>query len=209
MKKILLVMTALLALGGLSAEAQTLEFQYQGVTLDDGATVTIAAEENVFGELACETNPIDNPANGLMLKMGEGAFWKAKAELEIMHNTLDATAIQWCMGGECTMFGGKTLMEKTFTAAGNMQVQFDAANIRSKGYLMAKLTVTLLFETIEVYIQFTNGESAGIDSVRKTPDSQKVYSLNGTLLPDKAASMKDLPSGVYVVGGKKYIHHKQ
>ena len=187
MKKCLLLMMALLSFGGLTVKAQSFEFQYQGQSLKDGDMVTIAAEENVFGELGCETNPSANPDNGLVLKFPEGSKGKVRGELEILHNTLNASIVQWCMGGECTMLGDKTSLTKMFDAADIVQTQFDASNIRNTGYLMA--------------------ESAGINNMQKRSEPQKVYNLSGQLLLDDAVGIKSLPAGIYIVGGKKYVNH--
>ena len=207
MRKFLLVIVALLFLAGGSVKAQTFEFQYQGQSLKDGATVTIAAEANAFGELSCETNPSANPNNGLVLKVSEELKGKASARLEILHNTLNASLVQWCMGGECTFFGTKSFLTKSFETSGNDQVLFDASNIRDKGYLMAELTVTLGAKSLVVNIQFTNGESAGINGVPNTPGALNVYNLRGQILTKDADDTKLLPAGIYIVGGKKYLKH--
>lgn len=207
MKKYLLLMMAVLSFGGLTVKAQSFEFQYQGQSLKDGDMVTIAAEENVFGELGCETNPSANPDNGLVLKFPEGSKGKVRGELEILHNTLNASIVQWCMGGECTMLGDKTSLTKMFDAADIVQTQFDASNIRNTGYLMARMSVTYDFVTLVVNIQFTNGESAGINNMQKRSEPQKVYNLSGQLLLDDAVGIKSLPAGIYIVGGKKYVNH--
>jgi thiol-disulfide isomerase/thioredoxin len=156
-----LIMMALAFLTVTVARAQSFEFQYHGQSLGDGDVVTIAAGENDFGELACETNPSANPTDGLMLKLLTGTSSQVTATLEIEHNTLDATMLQWCMGGECTPVNDATTFTKSFTASTAEQVQFDATDIKATGYLMAKLTVRRSLESHSVYIQFTNGESAG------------------------------------------------
>ena len=63
MRKVLLVMAVMMSVLVTSVKAQSFEFQYQGQSLEDGATVTIAAEANAFGELSCETNPSSDPNN--------------------------------------------------------------------------------------------------------------------------------------------------
>ncbi len=151
----------MMALLAMAVQAQTFEFQYQGRTLADGETVTIAAEEDVFGELACATNPSDNPSNGLILKLLSGSTARANATLEITHNTLGASMVQWCMGGECSTFGAIMKLAKQFNVAGSEQVQFDASGISAIGYLTATLRATIDLEIHEVKIQFTNGESDG------------------------------------------------
>ena len=56
-----MAIAALLLMIGLLTKAQSFEFQYQGKSLTDGATVTIVAEEDAWGVLSCETNPASNP----------------------------------------------------------------------------------------------------------------------------------------------------
>jgi thiol-disulfide isomerase/thioredoxin len=160
MKKCLFLMMALLSFGGLKVKAQSFEFQYQGQSLKDGDMVTIAAEQSAFGELACETNPSTNPNNGLVLKLLSGSTANVKAELEITHNTLNAQMLQWCMGGDCWPVNDTKVFTKQFTVTENVQMQFDATNIQSKGYLLATVKATVGAETHQVAIQFTNGESA-------------------------------------------------
>ena len=197
-------MVALLALTG-SAKAQTFEFQYQGQSLKDGDMVTIAAEANAFGELSCETNPSANPENGLMLKLLSGTTADVKARLEITHNTLSPQMLQWCMGGKCEPFMNTDVLKKTFTVNAKEQVLFDATNIQSKGYLLATLEASVGTEKQTVTIQFTNGEATGINGTKQTKESQKVYDLNGRLLPVNAVGTGALPSGIYLVGGKKVV----
>lgn len=141
------------------AMAQGFEFQYQGQSLSDGATVTIAAETDAFGELSCETNSTDNPTAGLMLKLLSSTTANVRASIEITYNTLNAKVLQWCMGGECTPFNNATSLSKEFTVDGSVQAQFDATNIQSTGYLTATLTASIGLETHKVNILFTNGET--------------------------------------------------
>ena len=91
MNRLLLLLTAFLFAGS-AAIAQTFEFQYQGVTLEDGATVTIAAQEDFFGEMSCETNPMDNPDNGLVLKMQDLSAGSAVSLVMVTHSP-EAAAI--------------------------------------------------------------------------------------------------------------------
>lgn len=208
MKKKLLVMTFLLSFWGVSVNAQSFEFQYQGQSLEDAATVTIAAETNAFGESSCETNPSTNPTNGLVLRLQEGSQGIVKAVLEIEQNTLTGSNLQWCMGGECSMFGESTSMTKKFNAEEIIQVQFDASNIQVEGSLTAKLTVTYEFADISVFIKFVNGESTGLSSVESVKDLGNVYDMSGRLIRKKAdaTQMKTLPSGIYIVGNKKVLN---
>ena len=169
MKKQLL-MTAAILLLTVVAQAQTFEFRYHGEAIPDGGMVTIPAVEDDFGfgELWCETNPSDNPNNGLILKLLSGSSASGTASLTIEHNTLNPTTLKWCMGGDCSMMIGKTELSKDFSVKnGSVQVQFDAEDCKSKGYLLASLTATIGSETHSVNIQFTNGESAPLTVTRR------------------------------------------
>jgi hypothetical protein len=141
--------------------AQTFEFRYHGESLADGATVTIASVEDEwgFGEMGCYTNPSSDPGNGLILKVLSGNITQGTATMTIDENNFNPARILWCMGGNCMMFLGTTTLTKTFvTQDGSCQVQFDAENIQSEGYLLATLTATMGSETHTVKIKFTNGE---------------------------------------------------
>ena len=155
MKRIITLITGIIAV--LSSWAQSFEFQYQGESLADGDTVTISAEEDLFGDLSCETNNSMNPTNGLMLKLLNGTTATGSAILEITHNTLDAEMLQWCMGGACTSFNNQTSLTKQFTVTDRTQVQFDAIAIHSEGYLTATLKATIGLESHNVNILFVNG----------------------------------------------------
>jgi len=206
MKKILLLMTALLSFGGMTAWAQSFEFQYQGQSLADGDTVTIAAEENVFGELACETNSSEDPNNGLVLKLLSATSANVKATLQITYNTLAPQILQWCMGGECWPVNDTEVFSKQFPVNESVLVQFDANDIQSEGYLMATLRASISLESHQVNIQFTNGESAGINQPQ-TSNAQHlkgVYDLKGcrvcAALNDKGKMINDkLRKGIYIV----------
>lgn len=156
------LLTVVLLLAVTMVHAQTFEFQYQGQSVAEGATVTIpAVVDPVFEELSCASNPSDNPTNGLLLHLLSGTEATGSATLTITHNTLDAQLLKWCMGGECTLMTSQTQLTKDFTVTnGNTQVQFDAENIKSQGYLLATLTATIGTETHTIQIQFTNGQSA-------------------------------------------------
>ena len=194
MKKCLLVIITLFFQVGISVKAQSFEFQYQGQSLEDGAIVTIAAEADAFGELSCETNSTDNPTNGLMLKLLSGSTANMKATLQITHNTLSPQILQWCMGGECWPVNDKDVFTKQFSVNDNVQVQFDATNIQSKGYLLATLKASVGLETHQVVIQFTNGESADIRHLSiSSRQASSVYNLKGHRVEGP------LPSGIYIV----------
>lgn len=161
MKRLLLIATLLLVMMP-AVKAQSFEFRYHGQPLADGATLTIAAEEDPFGfgEMWCETNPSDNPTEGLMLVLLSGSSAQGSATLTINENTLDASVLSWCMGGACVPFGNNTILEKNFTVQnGAMQVQFDAQNIQAdNSHLLATLVTTIGGETHTVKIKFTHGE---------------------------------------------------
>lgn len=194
MRKCLLLMMAMLSLRGLSVNAQSFEFQYQGQSLKDGDVVTIAAEEDAFGDLSCETNSSADPNNGLVLNLLSSSTANVKATLQITHNTLSPGMLQWCMGGECWPVDDTKVFTKQFTITENVQVQFDASNIQSKGYLLATLKATVGLETHQVIIQFTNGESASIQEMTiNNPQITAVYDLKGCRMEGS------IPSGIYIV----------
>lgn len=208
MRKLMFVLVAVMCWTA-SVKAQSFEFQYQGKSLEDGATVTISAEPNAFGELSCETNPSSDPYNGLVLRMPEGSQGNVKAVLEIQKNTLNASVIQWCMGGECVLVRTDNSLSKTFNADTVTQILFDAVNIQNEGSLTAKLTVTYGIASLVVYIQFTNGTTTDIKRIINGIGSKAdVYDMNGRIVLRKAdpGQVKSLPSGIYLIGKKKYLN---
>ena len=183
-----MAIAALLLMIGLLTKAQSFEFQYQGKSLTDGATVTIVAEEDAWGVLSCETNPASNPKNGLMLKLLNGNSANVKAELQIEEQTFEAARIQWCMGGNCEMFVGvKNYLKKEYVSNGEDQVQFDASDITTKGHMLAKITVTCSLESHSVYVRFTNGEE----------------SVRGDLNGDGKVDASDIVTLVNIIMGKE------
>lgn len=192
MKKIFTLILGLIAT--LSIGAQGFEFQYQGESLADDATVIIAAEEDMFGDMSCETNNPTNPTNGLMLKLLSGTTATGSAILEITHNTLDADMLQWCMGGDCTPLGSRTSLTKQFTVTDRTQVQFDAIAIQSEGFLTATLKATIGLESHKVNILFVNGDVDGIQTLPQEEDRKEaIYDLLGKQVKGRPSS------GVYVV----------
>lgn len=183
-----MMMAVLLLIGMTQMMAQSFEFQYQGQALDDGATVTIAAEENAWGELACETNPSSNPTNGLMLKLLSGTTADVKAELKIEENTWDDAFVQWCMGGLCVALTNGDYLSKDVTVNGSEQVQLDVTRFSATGHLLAKITVTKSMEKRSVYVKFTHGESS---------------SLKGDLNGDEKVDAKDVVKLVNIMMGKE------
>lgn len=201
-KKIFTLCFGLMA--ALSSWAQGFEFQYQGQSLPDGATVTIVAEEDLFGDLSCETNSAMNPTDGLMLKLLNGTTATGSAVLEITHNTLDAEMLQWCMGGACISLNQSSLT-KQFTVTDRTPVQFDAIAIHSEGYLTANLKVTIGLESHQVNIMFVNGD---YDSIRAISNGQQtmdngVYDLNGRRI--SAEANPSLKKGMYIVKDGEHI----
>lgn len=202
MKKIFTLCFGLMA--ALSSWAQGFEFQYQGQSLADGATVIIVAEEDLFGDLSCETNSAMNPNDGLMLKLLNGTTATGSAVLEITHNTLDAEMLQWCMGGACTSLNQSSLT-KQFTVTDRTPVQFDAIAIHSEGYLTANLKVIIGLELHKVTIMFVNGD---YDSIRVISNGQQtmdngVYDLNGRRI--SAEANPSLKKGMYIVKDGEHI----
>lgn len=205
MNKKLLIAIALLTWTVISVKSQTFEFQYHGESVADGGTVTIPAVEDGFGlgQLWCESNPSNNPNNGLILKLLKGTEAEGSATASIVRNTLNPSLIKWCMGGECMLFNGKTSLTKSFSiTSGSVQVQFDAENIKLEGDLLATLTAIIGEESHSVKILFTNGNSTGIgSSVYFGNDLEQYYTLDGRKI--------ERPSkGVYISGGKKIVINK-
>lgn len=60
-------------------------------------------------------------------------------------------------------------------------------------------------------IDGNNGETTGIEDLIIDADGQlmpangKVYNINGQLVSEDANSFLSLPSGIYIINGKKYI----
>ncbi len=201
MKKHLLLTLAVLLLTATMAKAQSFEFCYQGNTVPEGGTVTIAAvpDEFGFGEYWCESNPSSNPNNGLILKLLSGTTASGTANINIERNTMNPQTLKWCMGGECSLLNDKTSLDKTFSVSnGSVQVQFDAENCRNEGDLLATLTATIGSETHTVKILFTYGTSA-INNVKGDILQDNIYfDLNGRRVEHPT-------NGVYVTNGKKIV----
>lgn len=201
MKKQLLLSLAVLLFTVTTATAQSFEFRYQGNTVPEGGTVTIAAvpDEFGFGEYWCESNPSSNPNNGLILKLLSGTTASGTANINIERNTLNPQTLKWCMGGECSLLNNKTTLDKNFSVSnGSVQVQFDAENCQSVGDLLATLTATIGTETHTVKILFTYGTS-DINNVNGDIQQDNVYfDLNGRRVDNPT-------KGVYVTNGKKIV----
>ena len=56
-----------------------------------------------------------------------------------------------------------------------------------------------------------DGETTGIEDLIITTDGElmpansRVYNINGQLVSEDASSFQSLPSGIYIINGKKYI----
>jgi len=194
MKKISTLCMCLLA--SFVVQAQGFVFQYQGRNLPDGETVIIAAEEDIFGELSCETNDLLDPDSGLVLKLLRGTSSPVTAVLQITHNSLNAASIQWCMGTECSSMNSLTSLTKRFTMGDSEGVQFDATGIGSEGYLEATLKVTIGLETHQVNIIFVNGDYDGIKEVEKFKSS---IVEKGAIFDLLGRQVKRTSSGICIV----------
>ena len=158
MKRILSLATTLLALTLTATAQQPLQFYYQGQPLDDGATVTINAETDAFGDLICETNPAGNPSGGLVLKNLTTADITGQSSLTITTNTMAPRLVQWCMGGLCVPIPSDTY-DKEFTvrADGQILTQLDAFPT-AYGELRAQISVTANLRTLTVNVVFQNAD---------------------------------------------------
>ena len=183
-------------LASLVVQAQGFVFQYQGRNLPDGETVIIAAEEDIFGELSCETNDLLDPDSGLVLKLLRGTSSPVTAVLQITHNSLNAASIQWCMGTECSSMNSLTSLTKRFTMGDSEGVQFDATGIGSEGYLEATLKVTIGLESHQVNIVFVNGDYDGIKEVEKFKSS---IVEKGAIFDLLGRQVKRTSSGICIV----------
>ncbi|MBR1548170.1 MAG: hypothetical protein IJ637_05535 [Prevotella sp.] len=146
---------ALLSLLATSALAQQpVQFYYHGEPLADGATVTIQAAANEWGELACETNPPANPSGGLVLKNLTGADITGTSTLTITSRTMAPQLVQWCMGGLCVAIPGDSF-DKEFTvpANGQIMVQLDATPTQY-GELVARISVMANLRQLSVDVRF-------------------------------------------------------
>ena len=177
-KSFTLIMLALAV--QMMAYAQSFEFKYKGEVCADGSTVVINAETDMFGELACETNPSSDPDGGLLIVGKDGAY-------------ISGSAL-------CVPIKDVTELDKTFEGT-SIQVLLDAFTIRQEGHLLAKLDVTVGSESQSLYIEFSNGQQTSITSMTAAAGSAEVYDLSGRLVCSgaDAAARQGLRSGVYVI----------
>lgn len=180
--------------------AQKFDFKYKGEVLANGSTLSINAETDMFGELACETNPSAAPENGLIVSGKNGAYISGTAHLAILEHTFKAKTVQWCMGGSCESMKSVTELDKTFEGSA-VQTMFDAFTIRAEGYLLAKLDVTVSGETQSLYIEFSNGQHSGVHSLQTTEEYANVYDLSGRLIMANAnaSARQSLRPGIYTI----------
>ena len=158
---------ALLCASFLTLQAQDCVFQFKGQPLEDGATVTIAAEEDpFFGDMECNTNPASNPSNGLVFVNKGSSAVKGSATLTITKKTMSTEKIQWCMGGQCVIVSGTTETKDFETKAGSFTpIQFDCI-AKKEGEMLSTLEAKVGNKTYTVTIQFVYGEShvAGVEA---------------------------------------------
>lgn len=213
MRKFLLLFFPVFFIVKTTSQAQSFEFRYHGKSLADEEVVSIPASPDPygFGELWCETNPggsSSESVNGLIIKTLTSDTGTGTATLTIKENSLNATTIQWCMGGSCSMMNNKTSLQKTFIVSNGMTLtQFDATGIRSEGRLLAQLSASINGETHTVVIEFTNGEEVGIHDMLLSNDSTDIYDLSGRIYKKNAlpSQIESLPKGIYIIGGHKFI----
>ena len=198
MKKTLthLLLTAALAYGtAASAMAQSAYFSYQGKKLANGATVTIEAEDDGWGGMACETNPAANAMNGLLFVNATAQAISGKANLTITKNTLKPYQIQWCMGGTCQLVKANTFdKEYAVPAKGSIPVQYDAIldedDLRY-GEMESTISTKVGGETVTVNIVFTYTDPANVAAL----GSQKPVALEYFTLDGRSCHQKQ-PHGV-------------
>lgn len=165
----------------LTLNAQDCVFQFEGKPLEDGATVTInAAPDPIFQELECNTNPADNPANGLVIVNKTSSKLSGSATITISTHTLETRRIQWCMGGSCELVKTTTkTKEFSISANGQTAIQYDCAVEGEGGELMTKLEATIGGKTYTVYIKFINDPSLHVSATTSAVKPVAYYTLDG------------------------------
>lgn len=190
MKKILTSFTLLCFLTTLYA--QDCAFQFQGKELADGSEVTIyASEDPLFGDLICDTNPVDDAANGLFLLNKTSKALTCSATINIQTNTMNGSDIQWCMGSDCVPVTS-TSLSKNFTlpASNKMMAKFDCLPTK-EGEMITKLSVRASGKTYTVTIRFVNAPTH-ISDASTTVVPVAYYTLDGRQVPER-------PRGVCLV----------
>ena len=84
-----------------------------------------------------------------------------------------------------------------------------------RGFLKAKLPAsakpTMLSISTSSITDGNDGETTGIEDLIITADGElmpansRVYNINGQLVSEDASNFQSLPSGIYIINGKKYI----
>lgn len=84
-----------------------------------------------------------------------------------------------------------------------------------RGFLKAKLPAsakpTMLSISTSSITDGNDGETTGIEDLiinadgELMPANSRVYNINGQLVSENASSFQSLPSGIYIINGKKYI----
>lgn len=76
-----------------------------------------------------------------------------------------------------------------------------------RGWLQSKGQASKVFEyEIEGVVEQVNGNTTAIDGIEAAQQhSANIYNLNGQLVRQGATSTEGLPSGLYIVGGKKLV----
>lgn len=84
-----------------------------------------------------------------------------------------------------------------------------------RGFLKAKLPAsakpTMLSISTSNITDGNDGETTGIEDLiinadgELMPANSRVYNINGQLVSEDASSFQSLPSGIYIINGKKYI----
>ena len=178
---------ALLCATLFTLQAQDCVFQYEGKALEDGATVTInATPDAIFGEPECNTNPADNPSNGLFIVNKTNKKVSGSATITISDKTLQTGNIQWCMGGACELVKSTT-KTKDFSIAANGQtaIQYDCAVEGEGGEMMTKLEATISGKTYTVYIKFINDPNLHVSSTTTTVKPVAYYTLDGRQVSER------------------------
>ena len=172
----------------LTLNAQDCVFQFEGKPLEDGATVTInAAPDPIFHEPECNTNPADNPANGLFIVNKTSSKLSGSATITISTHTLETGRIQWCMGGSCELVTSTTKTKEFSIPAkdptdpnkNQTAIQYDCEVKGEGGEMMTKLEATIGGKTYTVYIKFINDPSLHVSATTSAVKPVAYYTLDG------------------------------
>ena len=166
-------------------QAQECVFQYKNQDLADGATVTIYPEEDVFGDLVCDTNPAGS-SNGLYLLNKTTHDLTLNASISILTNTLGATDIQWCMGTDCMAITGvfKSKVDIKLKANEKMMTKFDCG-VSQEGEMLTKLEAIVNGKTYTVNIRFVNGNDSHVTEATTAATPVAYFMLDGREVPQR------------------------